>query len=178
MAALKIARTEGMRGASVRSITREAGVTEAALYRHFKSKDDLWREIYTRIVQEMIREKADLLTSDAPLERKIYQWVDLTYAYYDGNRDAFTYVLLMPDRYADSLGEVYTAQSRMLRELLMEGVRAGDCRGLDPDLAVATVSGMLLNVPRLINEGLLKGPAVGYSDDVSRAIWRVLAPWG
>ena len=34
-------------------------------------------------------------------------------------------------------------------------------------------SNVMLNVPRLINEGALKGPASSYTDEVFGAIWRI-----
>ena len=33
----------------------------------------------------------------------------------------------------------------------------------------------MLNVPRLINEGVLAGPATRYTDEVVGAIWRMFA---
>lgn len=173
-AALKVAGAEGMQGASVRSITREAGVTEAVLYRHFTNKEDLWKDIYAKIVGEMIHDKTELVDADLPLAEKLRRWVDLTYAYYDGNRDAFTYVLLMPSSYAESLGEVYTTQSRLLRAVLVSGIRRGSCRELNVDVALTMVAGLMLGVPRRINEGTLAGPALRYAEEVAHAMARVL----
>ena len=41
------------------------------------------------------------------------------------------------------------------------------------ELALSHFSGILLNVPRLINEGSLPRPALQYTDEVKRAIYRV-----
>lgn len=173
-AALRLARAGGMDKASVRSITREAGVTEATLYRHFENKNALWEEIYSQIVQEMIREKQELVASSQPFRWRLGRWVELTYSYYDGNRDAFTYVLLMPRAYAERLGDIYFAQGRLLRQLIADGMTRGCCDGMDLDLAVALATGMMLNVPRLINEGAIRGPAMQYFDSVVGAMCRAL----
>ncbi|MCA9311302.1 MAG: TetR/AcrR family transcriptional regulator [Phycisphaerales bacterium] len=173
-AAVRLAAAHGT-DASVRTITREAGVTEAMLYRHFKNKDDLWRDIYTRIVTEMIDEKRALMHTDEPLSVRLREWIRLTYAYYDGNRDAFTYVLLMPHAFTEKLGTVCTRQGEMLRDLIVKGQRADECRAdLDPDLAVSHFGGLMLNIPRLINAGQLPGPAMRHVDDVADAVHRVL----
>ncbi|QDU72127.1 TetR/AcrR family transcriptional regulator [Mucisphaera calidilacus] len=173
-AALRLARDGGMDKASVRSITREAGVTEATLYRHFQNKSALWEEIYKTIVLEMIREKQELVDADQPFRQRLRRWVELTYNYYDGNVDAFTYVLLMPRAYAERLGDIYYVQGRLLRRLLADGMTEGNCEGMDLDLAVTMVTGLMLNVPRRINEEKLQGPALHYCDRVADAIFRVL----
>ena len=55
-AAIRLGARDGVQRASVRTIAKEAGVTEGAVYKHFGSKNDLIREAYTAIVDEMARE--------------------------------------------------------------------------------------------------------------------------
>jgi hypothetical protein len=45
---------------------------------------------------------------------------------------------------------------------------------MPPELALSHFTGLMLNVPRLINEGTLEGPASRYVDDVADAVWRAL----
>jgi AcrR family transcriptional regulator len=173
--ALRLATAHGVEGASVRRIARDAGVTEGALYRHFKNKDDLWREVYTRIVERLVEAKSRLVDAGMPTRETLSEWVRLSYAFYDENPDAFTYVLLMPSRVAANLGEVYTEQSRLFIRLIERAEQEGTVRAIDPALAMSHFSGLMLSVPRLINEGVLAGPAGNYVDEVVDAIWRVLA---
>ena len=106
-AAVRLGARDGVQGASVRTIAREAGVSEGAVYKHFGNKDELIREAYTAIVDEMARDKQVLLRADLPFKHALRAWVKLTFEYFDGNRDAFTYVLLMPHQMAGTLGEIY-----------------------------------------------------------------------
>ena len=173
-ATIRLASRGGMEAASVRSITREAGVTEGALYRHYRSKEQLWVEVYTRIVEAMAEDKAVLLEADLPAREQLGEWIRLTYAYYDGNRDAFNYVLLAPKSLADSLGEVYTRQGRLFTELFTRLSAKGEVRQMDPKLAMALFAGIVLTVPRLVNEGGLEPLASGYTEEITDAVWRVL----
>ncbi|MDQ7013928.1 MAG: TetR/AcrR family transcriptional regulator [Planctomycetota bacterium] len=173
-ATIRLASRGGMEAASVRSITREAGVTEGALYRHYRSKEQLWVEVYTRIVEAMAEDKAVLLDADLPARERLGEWIRLTYAYYDGNRDAFNYVLLAPKSLADSLGEVYTRQGRLFTELFARLSAKGEVREMDPKLALALFAGIVLTVPRLVNEGGLEPLASGYTEEITDAVWRVL----
>ncbi|MFI4855084.1 MAG: TetR/AcrR family transcriptional regulator [Phycisphaerales bacterium JB065] len=174
-AALRLAAEQGIDGVSVRSIARAAGVTEGALYKHFSSKDALWRDAYGAIVAEMIEEKQRLLGERMSTRERIAAWVRLTYAYYDGNKDAFTYVLLLPHPFAEELGEEYHAQGRLFEELIERGRGAGEVdTSMGVGLARSLFVGMLLSVPAQINEGGLKGPALEYADEVTAGAWRVL----
>ena len=60
--------------------------------------------------------------------------------------------------------------------LVRQALTRGEIRDISPELALCHFSGLMLNVPRLIREGQLTGPAVRYVDDVSSAAWRVLQP--
>lgn len=175
-ATIKLAGEGGMEAASVRSITREVGITEGALYRHYRSKEELWVEVYTRIVGAMAEDKAALLDADLAARERLGEWVRLTYAYYDGNRDAFNYVLLAPKSLAASLGEVYTRQGRLFMELFTRLRSRGEVRAVEPTIALAMFSGLLLTVPKLINEGQLEGPAEPYASEITDAVWRLFAP--
>ncbi|MFG0258791.1 MAG: TetR/AcrR family transcriptional regulator [Phycisphaerales bacterium JB041] len=173
-ATIRLASQGGMEAASVRSITREAGVTEGALYRHYRSKEQLWVEVYTRIVEAMAEDKAVLLDAALPARECLREWIRLTYLYYDGNRDAFNYVLLAPKSLAESLGEVYQRQGRLFMELYTRLAARGELRDLDPKLALAVFGGLVLSIPRLVNEGGLEPPASSYVDEISDAAWRAL----
>lgn len=174
-AAVRLASGQGIDGVSVRSIAREAGVTEGALYKHFSSKDQLWRDVYGVIVGEMIEEKQGILDSGLSTREAIAEWVRLTYAHYDGNREAFTYVLLLPHPFAEAIGEEYHAQGRLFERLIRRGQRNGEVDGsIRAALARTLFVGLLLSVPSQINEGGLKGPASSYAEDVTHAIVRAL----
>lgn len=174
-AAIRLGVREGIHGASVRTIAREAGVTEGALYKHFGNKDDLIREAYTAIVEEMARDKQVLLKADLPFVHALKAWVKLTFEYFDGNRDAFTYVLLMPHQMAGKLGAIYNKQGDVFRLFLEQAQERGEAKQMDTDLAYALFTGVVLNIPRLINEGVLKGPALQYGDEIAEVVVELLA---
>jgi AcrR family transcriptional regulator len=165
-AAVRLAARQGVHSASVRDIASEAGVTEGALYRHFDSKDDLCQQAYQQIVAEMIVRATHL-----PLCQRLSQWIRLSYEYFDGYPEAFTYVLLTPYDFAES--DITRRQGRLLTELLTAASRGGEFPESDPVLAMCHFSGIMLNVPRLINEGILEGPATRYVEDVTKAVCSV-----
>ena len=76
-ATIRLAAKGGMEAAKVRAITREAGVTEAALYRHYRSKDELCWHAYRGVVEEMIQDKAPLVSSSVSFREKLSEWIRL-----------------------------------------------------------------------------------------------------
>ncbi len=175
-AAVRLRAEGGQAATTIRAIAREAGVTDAAVYRHYRSKDDLLWRAYERIVEEMIREKRHLADSDAPLREKLGEWVRLTYAYFDKNPQAFNYVLATPHIAKASDQRSTTGQGELFLSMITRAIQAGEVRPMEPVVALSHFSGVLLNVPRLINEGALKGPASAYAEDVSDVAWRIVRP--
>ncbi len=174
-AAIRLGAQQGVHAATIRTIAKEAGVTEGAIYKHFQNKEDLIRDAYTAIVNEMVRDKEVLVKADLPFSYAVSAWVKLTYEYFDGNRDAFTYVLLMPQSMADTLGEIYTRQGMLFRSFLRHAQETNQARVMDTDLAVALFAGVILNIPRLINEGALEAPAMQYADEIAETILKIFA---
>jgi AcrR family transcriptional regulator len=174
-AAVRLGVRDGVQGASIRTIAREAGVTEGAVYKHFVNKDELIREAYTAIVEEMARDKLVLLKADLPFVHALRAWVKLTFEYFDGNRDAFTYVLLMPQHMAGALGDIYNKQGDVFRAFLGKAQESGEAKKMELGFGYALFTGVVLNIPRLINEGTLEGPAEQYGDEIAEVVIQMLA---
>jgi len=173
-AAVRVAARNGVKAASVRSIAQEAGVTEGALYRHYPSKEELCFEAYKAIVTEMWRAKRAIARSQVPIGEKLRAWVKLSFEYYDRYPDPFTFVLLTPHNFPGARGTITRKQGKIFMEMIAQGQASGEIRRMAPELALTYFSGVMLNVPRQINEGLLPGPAALYAADVMSAVKRIL----
>ena len=89
--------------------------------------------------------------------------------------DAFTYVLLTPHDFPVELNEITTRQGRMLMTML-GSISQARVPPLTAELGLSHFTGLMLNVPKLINEGLLTGPASSFTCEVVAALMRVFAP--
>ena len=58
--------------------------------------------------------------------------------------------------------------------LLRRALRNREIAPMFPKLAYSHFSGIMLNIPRLIYEGALRGPARAYVDDAVDAVLRAL----
>ncbi len=166
----------GVKGASVRAIAREAGVTEGAVYRHFASKEVLYAAAYVRVIREMAEVKKAIASQQIPIERRLREWVRASFEFFDRHPDAFTFVLLTPHDLPEPQREVGRLNSNTFIEMVKDAQQGGTLKPMRPELVLSHFSGVLLNVPRLINEGTLEGPALRYTDEVVEAVWDMLRP--
>ena len=172
-AAIRLVVEGGARNATIKAISAHMDVNEAALYRHFKSKEEILSSAYVAIVDEMAEQKRHLAKSAMPFAALVREWIKLTYLYYDSNPDAFAYVLLLPPS-STATADIYRVQGKLFMSLLRRALRNSEIPPMLPKLAYSHFSGIMLNIPRLIYEGALRGPASGYVDDAADAVLRAL----
>jgi AcrR family transcriptional regulator len=175
-AAVRLGATGGPTAITIRAIAHEAGITDAAVYRHYRSKEDLLCHAYALIIDGMISEKQHLVTSDAPLREKLREWVRLSYACFDREPEAFMFALATPHAAPQSEHVATTGHGGLFLELFERARSAGAARPMLPELAMSLFSGLVVSVPRMINEGTLEGPAGAYVDEVAAAAWRIFRP--
>jgi AcrR family transcriptional regulator len=173
--AVRLVVQQGTRNATMRAISAGMAVNEAALYRHYKSKDEILASAYVGIVEEMAREKQHLAKSALPFRDLAREWIKLTYLYFDKNPDAFAYVLLLPPPSPVLASGITRVQGKLFLSLLRRALRNKEIRPIPAKLAYSHFSAIMLNIPRLLREGTLRGRAVHYVDDATDAVWRVLA---
>lgn len=165
----------GGEAASVRAITREAGITEGALYRHYKGRSELTAAVFRELVAPMIAEKEALVAMRAPVRDRIREWVRCTFARFDRDPDGFAYVFLSDEAVDGVDAATVGRQGALFAELVEQGRSEGALREMDRSIATALFVGLLLAVPTRIRGGALAGPASVHVDAVADAAWRVLA---
>lgn len=173
-AAVRLAARGGPSAATMRAIAREVGVTEAALYRHFASKEEILRRAAVRVAEELDADGQPLLDAALSTRQALRAWIKSLYACYDRSPDAFACALLgacavpvEPD--------AARSQWDALRGRLGEAIEARQVRPLPLELACSLAWGSVLGAARLIRAGMLRGPASPYVDDVTDSVWRALA---
>src|SRR5688500_18883572 len=63
--------TEGVDGASLREIAREAGTSIGMIYYYFPTKDDLFLAVVEEVYEVVLRDLAAALNQDAPFEARV-----------------------------------------------------------------------------------------------------------
>ena len=160
---------------SVRKIAGRAGITGAALYRHYSGLEELFGAVFQELVGPMIAEKENLVAMRAPVRDRLREWVRCTYATFDRSPDAFAYVFLSDRPLPERLRPLAHRQSELFGDLLAQGRREGTIRRMDDAVATSLFVGLLLSIPARLRDGAVDGPAAAHVAEVDRAIWLVLA---
>ena len=151
--------------ASVRSIAKRAGVTEAVLYRYFPTKEAMLKEVWDRALAPMVVEK-QLLLDSAPSDpaHVLGAWIRITYEHFDRDPAAFHYVFLSEGTatWRDLPG--YRVQRNLLRNWLTKELDESAFQSFTIDQALDCFIDVLLGVAKRIRSGDMEGPAVDHCE--------------
>ncbi len=169
----------GLSGTGVREIAKEAGVSEAALYRHWKGKKQLARDIFVQGMAELHGILTTEVPVDGPFCDAVRSMVRVFYQAYDDNPVVFQYLLLNQHevwRTVDS--EVPNPVGfwfDLLRSRSAEFQVVPQLRG---EVLGPITLGMILRPSIAAAYETIGPPLAQYTDPVSLAICRVLGvPW-
>jgi AcrR family transcriptional regulator len=169
----------GLSGTGIREIAKEAGVSEAALYRHWRGKRQLARDIFVQGMTEMHRAVAEGVPQDGPICDAVLNMVRICYQAYDRNPVVFQYLLLSQHELWRTIEDSDPNPVAFWFELLR--ARAPECK-LDEYLANEVLGpitlGMILRPSIAAAYGSIELPLSQHATSVAVAICRVLGvPW-
>jgi AcrR family transcriptional regulator len=162
LAALKLFSERGLAATSIRDIAEESGYTNPALYKHFASKDELALHLFKTCHARVWTRCAAALSSarefDEKLDAYVGCWLDLL----DEDPEVLAFLsdsarVLWPKAKSTLRRKTMIGLARSL-VLAAPGVRRASS-GVDPDVAAASVQGTLAELGRMIQVGVVPGPA-------------------
>jgi len=134
---------QGYDGTRVRHIAGRAGVSDAALYRHYVSVEALAQELFAHYFGDYAGRVADSV-STGTTEQKLRAVVRTTLAYYREEPAATTFVLLRQHKFLPKLpaGTVYPLE--IVERVVAAGQHRGELRAGQPNLLTAIFFGCVL----------------------------------
>ena len=177
-AAMKLFSERGLAATSIRDIADESGYTNPALYKHFAGKDDLAQQLFEECHQRVWSSCATAVASaegaEAKLEAYVARWLELA----DEHPDVLAFL-------ADSARVLWPRSSPTVRRRTIIGlarslVAASPHRGRhgrpapNPDLEAAALQGTLAELVRMIQVGVVPGPATRWKDDLVALARRIV----
>lgn len=177
-AAMKLFSEQGLAATSIRDIADKSGYTNPALYKHFASKGDLalhlfeacHRRVWTRCNAAIASGKS----FDEKLEGYIGQWLELV----DEHPEVIAFL-------SDSARVLWPKSSPTVRQQSMIGLARSlvleaphsrrRASAVNPDVAAASLQGTLGELTRMLQVGVLDGPATQWKGDLVRLFRRLAA---
>ncbi len=145
-AAIHLFSKNGIDGTTVKDIARQAGVAEGALYRHFKSKEDLaWNIFAVHLSHFTSILMARVLGEPSPQDR-VRAFVRESFAAFEADRELFTYLILSEHKEFSTYPATYAHPGHVALKIVEDGQADGAIRKGDPLLLVSLFVGAVLRV--------------------------------
>ncbi|MEJ2613414.1 MAG: TetR/AcrR family transcriptional regulator [Ignavibacteriaceae bacterium] len=85
-AVLKIIAKEGLHNLSIRNLAKQVGITEGAIFRHFKSKRAIIISIMDDVKAELMSELRTIAKSSLPAEERLFKYLNCHIEYIVKNK--------------------------------------------------------------------------------------------
>jgi len=168
-AAMKLFSEHGLDGTSIRDIARESGYTNPALYKHFASKEELAVHLFETCHQRLWTRCHAAIEAAPGFEAKLEGYIGQSLQLVDEYPEAMAFL-------SDSARVLWPKAGPLVRRHTMIGL-ARDLMSLAPrsgrgrravsrDVAAASLQGTLAELARMLQLGVIPGPAMRWTPDL------------
>jgi AcrR family transcriptional regulator len=169
--ALKLFADKGIDATSVRDIAQAVGMAEGALYRHWRSKEALARDVFLTHYAALAEEILELGLGAEPFVVRVGRLVERFARLFDENCALFTFILIDQHRH---LGDVPIAPAEnaveAVKRVFNQAMAAGDIPPGDADLLSALTLGAVVQPAIFQIYGRLSGRLIDHAPAISRAV--------
>jgi AcrR family transcriptional regulator len=173
-AAIHLFVQKGIDGTTIKDIAKAAGVAEGALYRHFKSKDDLAWHLFSTHLNHFTTELMSKVLSRPSTKERIKVFVQESFEAYESDRDLFTYLILREHSELQKYAQNYPHPGNVVIKIIEDGQQAGDIKPGDPFFWGSLFVGGVIRVCVVRMYGTLKEDARSFTQETADAIWEML----
>lgn len=158
---------EGVDGASLRAIARDAGTSLGMVYYYFPAKDDLFFAVIEEVYAELVGKLENVLAADLSSEAKIHAMYQVLAALSDDDLKVVRLIVKEGLSSSQRLSKIFERFSRghvpLLLGMIFEGVQKGELRGDVPPIALVVSTLAVGLLPQLVARRLREAgvPAAG-----------------
>ncbi len=182
-AAMKLFSERGLDGTSIRDIAKESGYSNPALYKHFASKEELAMHLFQTCHQRLWTRCSDAINRATSFDAKLEGYIGEILELVDEYPEAMAFLsdsarILWPKAGATVKRHTMIGLARDLMSLAPAPVsRRGRpaATPTTPILAAASLQGTLAEIARMLQVGVIPGPATRWKADLVALFKRPLA---
>lgn len=145
-AAVRLFVEKGIDGTTTKDIAAKSGVSEGALYRHFKSKEDLAYHLFAVHVNDFTLDLASRVAAENDFHKKVRAYISTCFEAFETERDLFTYLILSEHRELDRYPETFKHPGHVAVDLVTAGQKAGVFRAGDPFIGGSILVGSIIRL--------------------------------
>ena len=168
-AAMKLFAERGLDGTSIRDIARESGYTNPALYKHFASKERLALHLFETCHQRLWSRCHAAVTAGATFDDKLSGYIGQMLALVDEHPETMAFLsenarVLWPRSGAAVRRHTMIGLARSLMAAAPRSKRGGP--HIQADVAAASLQGTLAELTRMLQVGVISGPAIRWKPEL------------
>ena len=173
-AALKLFVDEGIDAATTREIASIAGVSEGALYRHYKGKDELALALFMATHNRLGEMLQAALTQDGSLAQRVERAVTAYCALADEDWLLFSFHLVSLNKFLPHDVRRKDDPVSILEQMIGAMMEAGEIPQGDPALTTAMCLGVVMQAGQNKVYNRLPGPFSAHAPTFTRTILAIL----
>lgn len=164
--ALRLFAQRGVDAVSVQDIATACAMAKPNLYSHFRSKDDLVRELFEDGYREYGARMAAALAAPAPFRVQLDRLVRLICSLHDEDSLRFRFILMT--QHANLAGVTLGALNpvEIVIRLVADAMASGEIPRRDPELMAAGIIGLVVQPATFLQYGRLAPPLAALADEI------------
>ena len=166
-AALDLFAERGVDGVSIAEIAGAAGISQGALYRHYRSKEELAARLFSEAYRRMGAELAALVQSACGFEERVAVMVRHFCALYDRDAALFRFMLLAQHNLLP--GMVDDGAVVAIEDAVADAVAVNEIAPVAPAVAAAAIMGIVLQTALFHVYGRIEGLLMPRASTLARA---------
>jgi AcrR family transcriptional regulator len=161
--ALRLFAEKGFDATSIRDIAQSLGVADAALYRHFRSKEAIGHDLFRHHYRILAGKIADIAARPVAFVERVRALVGMFCRLFDEEPDVFSFILLSRHSHVR-----FVPAEALCR--LMAGAHAkGEITERNAELAAAKALGVVLEPATFVLYGRITRPLGGLVEELTMA---------
>lgn len=142
---------EGYLGVSMQQIADVSGLRKASLYHHFTSKESLFADVMTQLMDHILQELTAVDMTDAPIAEQLRQIALINYRQFDQpeiHRMAMDFFKNVPEAEHTEIHERLRSMQNVFADLFERAIERGEMRGINPQYAATMYFHMMMSLAR------------------------------
>jgi len=165
---------KGIDGTTIKDIAKAAKVAEGALYRHYRSKDDLAWELFSTHLNQFTADLMAKVYPETSAKARIRRFVEESFAAFEEDHELYSYLILQEHSELEKYAETYMHPGHVVTKIIEDGQKSGEIRPGDPLLLGALFVGGVIRVCVVKMYGNITQDLKGYVEEVAGMIWTML----
>jgi AcrR family transcriptional regulator len=168
-AALDLFAAKGVDGVSIAEIAAAADASQGALYRHYRSKDELAERLFSLAYRRTGTELAALATAEIGFAARIGAMVTHFCALYDHDAALFRFMLIAQHDLLPRVDGEGPTPVAVIETAIIDAVAGGEIAVVDPAIGAAAIMGIVLQTALFHVYGRITGPLLARAPALARA---------